>query len=354
MARFDGERYATPHPVKLTCTTTSMWRVPAKLQTAFGQLERGALPEGSASEEDVRNRGSSYSLPFDQYSDELQGYVSEIHVALDGCAARVWRLLRWRVAAEASDTLFQTVLASEWSGDGGATWYPLAYPLHVRGRAYGVPRIDRVVIESVENMILEGVSEPISEELLREAWSLRSSNPRAALLLAIAAAEVGFKELLIDLAPQVEWIALHVQSPPIVDLLKHALPELPVRQGHGSAAPTALRKVIGLAVEARNRLAHRGQFNRPDVDLDATIEVTRTLLRQFAYYRGMTWATPSVVGGWHPQLSRGPVTRGPWGCSGSSSARRLGTPWPRAPHRVTSWRKAVPFSCRSHPARSGR
>ena len=142
MARFDAERYATPHPVKLTCTTTSMWRVPAKLQTAFGQLERGALPEGSASEEDVRNRGSSYSLPFDQYSDELQGYVSEIHVALDGCAARVWRLLRWRVAAEASDTLFQTVLASEWSGDGGATWYPLAYPLHVRGRAYGVPRCE--------------------------------------------------------------------------------------------------------------------------------------------------------------------------------------------------------------------
>jgi hypothetical protein len=26
-----------------------------------------------------------------------------------------------------------------------------------------------------------------------------------------------------------------------------------------------------------------------------------------------------------------------------------GTPWPPAPHRATSWRKAVPFSCRFTP-----
>jgi hypothetical protein len=47
------------------------------------------------------------------------------------------------------------------------------------------------------------------------------------------------------------------------------------------------------AIEARNDLAHQGEFDRRDVDLYEVIDTVRLLLRQFAYYRGFTWVTPA-------------------------------------------------------------
>jgi hypothetical protein len=141
-------------------------------------------------------------------------------------------------------------------------------------------------------LLTSEIEEPTSEELLREAWTAHEVNPRSGLLLAVAAAEVGFKELVIDLVPEVRYLTLNVQSPPLVRLLKNSLPELPVRQGTATPAPQELRKVIEKAVEARNELAHQGKFDRLNVDLDEVLDAVRSVLHQFAYYRGFTWVTP--------------------------------------------------------------
>ncbi len=118
------------------------------------------------------------------------------------------------------------------------------------------------------------------------------SNPRAALMLAVAAAEVGVKELLIDLVPQVEWFTLHVQSPPLVGLLKNSLSQLPVRQGVGTPAPQEVVNVMERAIKARNNLAHQGRFRVLDVNLEEVTNVVESLLKQFEYYRGFAWVTP--------------------------------------------------------------
>jgi hypothetical protein len=113
------------------------------------------------------------------------------------------------------------------------------------------------------------------------------------LLLATAAAEVGFKELVIDLIPEARWLVLEAPSPPLVGLLKNSLPELPVRHGEPIPPPSEFRNVMRKAIEARNDLAHQGEFDRRDVDLYEVIDTVRLLLRQFAYYRGFTWVTPA-------------------------------------------------------------
>ena len=293
-AAFDPTRYETPHPVKLTCTATGRFPLTGQLQEAFTRLADGELPEGSRSEDEVRSQSGlhhSYSLPVDQYPAEVQDFISSISGALYECATRVWRLLRWRSGAIGSHELFQTILASEWSWDGQPSWYKLPLKGYVRASDWAIPRLDTSISYSVQRLLTSGVVEPTSEELLREASA--APTPRAGLLLAVAAAEVGFKELVVDLIPEVKWLALNAPSPPLVGLLKNSLPELPVRQGVAAPPPRELRNVMDKAVKARNELAHQGEFNRRDVDLYEVIDTVRSLLRQFAYYRGFSWETPA-------------------------------------------------------------
>lgn len=298
VAAFDPKRYETTHPVKLTCTATGRFLLTKQLDEAFGRLAAGELPEGSRSEDDVKRQSyrdgvyHSYSLPFDQYPAEVQAFMSRIYRTLYEWASRVWRLLRWRSDAIGSHELFQTILASEWSRGDQPSWYKLPVKGYGRTGSWGIPRLDAPVAYSVQRLLTSGIAEPTSEELLREAWAARGANPRAGLLLAVAAAEVSFKELVIDLVPEVRWLTLNVQSPPLVRLLSNFLPELPVRQGVAAPPPRELRRVMQKAVEARNDLAHQGEFDRLDVDLYEILEVVRSLLHQFAYYRGFTWVTP--------------------------------------------------------------
>jgi hypothetical protein len=112
---------------------------------------------------------------------------------------------------------------------------------------------------SVEEMFREGVREPVSEELLREAEAQPHANPRSSLLLAVAAAEIGFKELVADLVPGAEWLALNLQSPPLVKMLKEYLPMLPVRVGGPALPPPKpIPQILDDAVRRRNELSHRG------------------------------------------------------------------------------------------------
>jgi hypothetical protein len=299
VAAFDPERYETIHPVKLTCTATGRFVLTKNLAEAFSRLALGELPKGSRSDDDVKRQSyrdgvyHSYSLPSDQYPAEVQAFMSKIFLALSESASRVWRLLRWRSGAMGSHEIFQTILVSEWSRDNKPPWHELPVKGYVRAGGWVIPRLDAPVACSVQRLLTNGIAEPTSEELFREAWAARGANQRAGLLLAVAAVEVGFKELVIDLVPQVSWLTLHVQSPPLVRLLSNSLPELPVRQGVGAPPPGEHRKVIQRVVEARNDLAHQGEFDRLKLDLYEVLEVVRALLNQFAYYRGFSWVTPA-------------------------------------------------------------
>ena len=299
VAAFDPERYKTSHPVRLTCAATGRFAVTTSLDAAFSRLAADELPENSSSEDDVvrqshRDDGRySYSLPFDQYPADVQAFMSRIYQTLSERASHVWRLLRWRSGAIGSHEIFQTILASEWSWDGQSTWNHLRVEGYARTSSRAIPRLDAPVVYSVQRLLTGGIAEPTSEELLREARAAHTANPRAGLLLGVAASEVGYKELVIDLVPEVQWFALNVPSPPLLRLLTNSLPELPVRQGVAAAPPRELRKVMQKAVEARNDLAHQGKFNRLDVDLYEVLDTVRLLLNQFAYYRGFTWVTPA-------------------------------------------------------------
>jgi hypothetical protein len=149
----------------------------------------------------------------------------------------------------------------------------------------------------VQQLINKGATEPLGHELLREAIDVSRGNPRSAIVIGVAAAEVGFKRLVADLAPSATWLIQALESPPLVKMLKDYLPELPARNtlgGHVYGPPKYVRRLLTEAVAERNRVAHSGAGSVRGRVLTDILDAIRDLLYLFDYYAGQQWAVEMI------------------------------------------------------------
>jgi hypothetical protein len=68
------------------------------------------------------------------------------------------------------------------------------------------------ITDYVSTVVANGGDEPLARQILREAWAQKSASPRSALVLAIAAAEVGFKQCVSQLVPEARWLVEEIPS----------------------------------------------------------------------------------------------------------------------------------------------
>jgi hypothetical protein len=137
------------------------------------------------------------------------------------------------------------------------------------------------------------VEEPIAHHLLREAKSLYGANPRSALLIAVAAVEVGLKTLIAELVPAASWLVEETPSPPISKIIGEYLEQLPCRiriHDRVIAPPKPWRNQIADAVKARNALAHGGRFVLSLPELEKILSAVENVLYLLDYYTGHAWA----------------------------------------------------------------
>jgi hypothetical protein len=167
-----------------------------------------------------------------------------------------------------------------------------------RGHVSSFLRPSEVSALEVQRLVAGRTSEPLGHELLREARTLSNRTPGSALVIAIAAAEVGFKELVADLVPDAQWMMEHVPSPPLELMLREYLPMLPARERiNGKVVPPPKRvvDVLQRGVQWRNAVAHRGRIFFDFDDLDTVIDAIHDLLCLLDYYRGQTWSLRHVT-----------------------------------------------------------
>jgi hypothetical protein len=137
-------------------------------------------------------------------------------------------LFRWRHGL--ADGPINVAQNAFYSGDGsGWLKVSLARSIHLGvGMAFKKSLKD-VPPEEIVRMVESGDQEPVAHQLFREAWELRSSNPRSAIAIGIAAAEIGVKDLIASVVPNAHWLVKETPSPPVVKILREYLPMLPVR-----------------------------------------------------------------------------------------------------------------------------
>jgi hypothetical protein len=151
-----------------------------------------------------------------------------------------------------------------------------------------------VQVDEIVHKVEAGAEEPFGRQLFREAWSQMATNPRSALVIGVAAAEVGLKRLIGALVPDANWLVQEIQTPPLPKILRHFLLTLPVRarrlDGGPIMPPSALIKRIEKAVEHRNKIVHVGAPPPSREDLANMLAAISDLLWLCDLYTGEPWA----------------------------------------------------------------
>jgi hypothetical protein len=134
---------------------------------------------------------------------------------------------------------------------------------------------------------------PLGHVLFREAWRLRASNLRSALVMGVAAAEAAIKEFTRTAAPDTSWLLENMPSPPLDKLIRDYLPTLPSKARECEtvpALPKEWRTGINKAVEARNRVVHGRLVALEPSEIERFLRIVRELLYFLDYQVGWDWA----------------------------------------------------------------
>lgn len=152
-------------------------------------------------------------------------------------------------------------------------------------------------IEELENLMRAAVNEPVGHDLFLEAWQQVGTNPRSALIIGMAAAQIGFKQCVGRLVPDAEWLADNVPSPPLPKMVSEYLPLLPAKlkiAGRVLKPPRSIRTELHNGVKARNGTAHAGSESPKTEDLEKLLLAVRDLLYLLDLYCGFDWAIEHI------------------------------------------------------------
>ena len=276
-------------------------------------------PEEETGEEQLQR--PSYPQRFDELSGSLKEFSSALYSELADAAIRTFEVLRWRGAMEGPVRPYRS-LGFEFSEDQGV-WHRLPHKITLRITA-GVPHgpIDSAELES---MISSGAQEPLSHALLREARASMTvtRSYSSALIIGMAALEIGTKHLIAELAPDARWLALNMPAPPIVPILTDFLPTLPARllaNGKAITPPKELIDTIKKGVTARNVAVHAGTTDLDVEFVERVLGAVGDILWILDFYAGNKWAinylsTETMAaltrGGLDPGMARGVYVSAP-------------------------------------------
>jgi len=219
--------------------------------------------------------------------------VGEVYRELSMIVLRTLRLARWRAnCTKSGPNPIQSAIEFSWSVD-GTEWKRVADNLRFQLEFSVLPRWTNEAEEFVRAGVLGDLDEPLAHELLREAATNRKENPRSSLVLAVVAAEVGFKQFASKSFPDADWILEKLPSPPL-DKMLQAFPwsKLDVHiNDKVPRIPDSIQNELKKAVLLRNQIVHSGVHTKLKVEtVDSVLIAVRDLLYFLDALRGHTWA----------------------------------------------------------------
>ena len=141
----------------------------------------------------------------------------------------------------------------------------------------------------IRRKVEASAEEPLARQLFREARGQIGTNPRSALVIGVAAVEVGLKGLVVTLLPGTNWLRR-----PVGRILRETLPTLPPRaklvDGGPITPPPQLIKQIEDAVRHRNKVVHAGEPPPAREELAVMLRAIDDCLWMCDVYMGEHWA----------------------------------------------------------------
>ena len=239
------------------------------------------------------SQGSDQPARFNKVSNPLEAFSEKIYRELADVATTTFALLRWRFAMDGPVRPFKA-RGIEWSED-KISWHNLPYKTTFRIKASVQKRLREEDCAELESLVSSKTTEPLAHFLLREARASATvtGSYSSALVMAIAALEIGVKHLIAELIPDAGWLVLQLPTPPIARIIKDYLSTLPARQvldGKAIVPPDNLIETINKGVTARNAASHAG-LPLPDQEfVERVLNAVSDMLWILDYYTGRRWA----------------------------------------------------------------
>ena len=187
-----------------------------------------------------------------------QEAIARVHADTQSFILRALRLLRWRTKSPGRPYPIRAIVGFTWSLDGVEWKYVTDYMSIGFKQLENPPLLTDEAVQFVRTEISGELDEPLGHELLREAWTNRETNLRSAIVLAVAAAEVGFKQFASRAFPDSAWILENLQSPPLskmFDLFPWEKMKLQIN-GQPVTVPGSIKDELKKAVTLRNEIVH--------------------------------------------------------------------------------------------------
>jgi hypothetical protein len=180
----------------------------------------------------------------------------------------------------------------------GKKWQivPPSFKVHFSG--FSIPQIPENVSLVVKRLIKTKHDPPIGHQMLREAHSLKSSNPRLSIVAAISALEVAVKECISKLNPDSSWLVENLPSPDVRKLFNEYIPTLiNMTNRHGVfPLPELLDETIKKGVTTRNNIVHLGRQAPSMESTDAILSAVQDVIWILDYCCGHDWAFNYISG----------------------------------------------------------
>ncbi len=269
--------------------------------TTSGEIEdeRSAADIHAALSSPVDGRWANFR-DFDE-SRRLAAWaaVDRFFEPLRALVASTISILRWRSGlSEGPVDPFRN--RGEYLSRDGESWIEIHMARSLKAKFVLAPRqieTSPVFEDQVVGLITEKSEEPLGHQLFREAWNQRSSHPRSALVIDVAAAEVGLKKLIGTLVPEAQWLVDEIQTPSFGKMVRKYLPSLPVKaRFHGKkiTPPGALIKRLDRAVECRNKVVHAGEPPPQSEKLEEMLQAVDDFLWICDAYAGHLWVAEYI------------------------------------------------------------
>ena len=286
-------------PHTTSCSAQGDWAVPEAVFEAFEEWLGGKVPPGGEEPQALpwkikRQQDGSYeprTLPYSALPPDARVLLRSVSATLYGCVRQTYGVIRWRAGALGHHSPFSSRFR-RYSTD-GRTWN--GYPMELTARAFveSMPELRAEYFDEVRVLAARGEVEPICHTLFREAWEQRHTNLRSALVVGVAALELGVKDAMADLMPDTSWLLRHASTPPLTRMLKRWLPTVRAREmfeGKVLAPPPNVLRQVQQGIELRNSGVHVSGESPSSDDVVAFLEAARDVLWLLDYYRGNAWA----------------------------------------------------------------
>jgi hypothetical protein len=230
----------------------------------------------------------------------FQDFAARVQEQLPRAGNRAVELLRWRSGELGPQRPFASGRQVSWRlGHGEWQSFPGSTALTIDHTA--LLEISPQAHADLQHLLSAGQTEPFAYELVREAWAVRTTSPRTALLIAITALEVAVKQYIAARVEAATWLVNNLPSPDVISLLRDYLPTLePPPAAPPSASkldplPGDLVELLKKRRNQRNDLIHRPEAHvapkpriTPERATSAVLAVRQVFLR-LDIANGQTW-----------------------------------------------------------------